>query len=156
MGSRQVKDFLERQVRGGVEVQRHAVVLGVHDTHLVGWLVGGDRGAIVEEGDARLVDPLAKNQFERVVATAQELVERLVVKRGRALECDFESFVTVVDVGYIALLGQFDALAIRKLHESPEKNPGTGRLAAMEAIGASLLAHVLRVEIRLPPSAWIA
>src|SRR5215510_9251183 len=85
-----------------------------------------------------------------MIAPAQIFVERLVIERSRAFEGDFKSLVAAVHVGHIALLGEFDALAIRIFRESPEKGAGAGGFSAMEAVGASLLTRVLDVQVRLP------
>jgi hypothetical protein len=66
-----------------------------------------------------------------------------------ALEGDFVSLVAVVDVSDVALLGHLHSFSVGKFHESPKEHTGAGGLAAMEAVCAALLAHVLKIEVGL-------
>ena len=79
-------------------------------------------------------------------APAEVVVQELVFDRGGALEGDLEAMIAVVDVGDVALLGDFHALLVREFHEAPEEHARTGGFVAMETVGSTLLGRVLDIE----------
>ena len=106
----------------GIDIDRDRLVAGVHDGHLLGRLLLGDRRTFVKQRNAGIVKPTAKHPFERVLAPSEIFGQGLFVLRGRALEGDLVALVAVVDVCHVAFLGELDSLLVGKFAEAPVKH----------------------------------
>src|SRR5581483_1070606 len=73
--------------------------------------------------------------------------ERLFLLGSSSLVGDLIAFLPVIDESYVALLGELDALFIRITIEAPEESANAIRPAVIEAVGPSLLADVLNIQI---------
>src|SRR5664279_1049248 len=129
--------LLYRQMRVGIDGQRHAVVLVVQDGDLVGEIAFHHCRSAVENHGAGRRQPLAYYPLHRVLATAKVVHHLLRFLGGRTLVGDLVSLVATEDFDDVALLGQLDTLLVGPRPEAPELDAHAVRPAVIEAVRAA-------------------
>src|SRR5258708_16893 len=112
-------------------------------------MLRGNGVALIEQGDAGIVDPGAKDDIQRKLAAPEIIGDILRLHRMRSLIGDLVRLIAVVNLGDIALFGDFDPLFVGKLSKAPEQHPVAGRAAVKKTIGTSALLHVAHSEVGL-------
>src|SRR5271166_5397606 len=112
-------------------------------------MLRGDGEAFKQQHDGGVVHPGTKDRVEREPAAAQVLVEIFFLDGVRALVGDLISFVADVELGYVALFGEFNALFVGKLGETPEDYASAAGLAMVKTVAASLLLAVANGQVGL-------
>src|SRR6266852_3272276 len=105
-------------------------------------MLGGNGVAFIKEGHAGVVDPGTQESIQGKPAAPEVIGHILRLHGMRALVGNLVTLIAVVNLGDIALLGDFDPFLVGKLREAPEQNPVAGWATVKKAIGSTALLHV--------------